>query len=220
MASGILSLEEFPAYLNTQKGLSRYNSRLERRPGHPWYQLDKTRIDGLLKNFAQEVIDHLKDSPADDKELQHLIRTANTLANVLRSPAIKIALVGAQGAGKSLSTNAIFDCDGLSLTGADGSACTSSITRYVDYPQRSGVSPQFFAEIKFLDAKKREALLEEHARSYYQYHHADEDSDEEDVAPVKKKKQENTDAMDVRLKDTAEDVFITLFGSREAFQES
>ena len=220
MASGILSLEEFPAYLNTQKSLSRYDPKTERKPNHPWYQLDKARIDGLLKEFAQAIIDLLKGSPSDDKELQHLIRNANELANVLRTPAIKVALLGAQGAGKSLSTNAIFNCDGLSLTGADGAACTSSVTRYIDYPTGGSGNNRFFAEIKFLNAEKREALLQEHARSYYQYQHADEDSDEEDAPSSKKRKRENTDEMDIRLKDTAEDVFVTLFGSREAFLES
>lgn len=219
MVSNILSLEEFPAYLATQKHLSRYNPRTEAKPNHLWYSLDKSRIDHLLKEFAQAVVDLLKGSPNDDKELQHLIRNAQKLANVLRSPAVKIALLGAQGAGKSLITNAIFDCDGLSLTGADGAACTSSVTRYVSYPRSGNGAHRFFAEIKFLNAEKRETLLQEHARSYYQYQHADEDSDEEDSSPMKRRKGSNNDEMDIRLKDTADDVFVTLFGSREAFEE-
>ncbi|KAF2624703.1 hypothetical protein BU25DRAFT_423821 [Macroventuria anomochaeta] len=143
MASGALSLEEFPAYLNTQKNLSSHRSS--------------------------------EGTPDDDKEIQHLIRNANKLANVLRSPAMKVALLGAQGIGKSLSTNAIFDCDGFSLPGADGAACTSTVTRYIDYPRGGSGGHRFFAKIKFLDAEKRKALPQEHARSYHEYQHADED---------------------------------------------
>lgn len=213
MSSDIISLDKFPAYLSTQKALSRYNPSLEKKPSHAWYRMDKTKIDELLKSFSQSIVNMLDGSPSDDKELQHLFRTAPELANVIRSPPIRVALIGAQGAGKSLSLNALFDLDGLSLTGADGAACTSSITRYVHYS--GGYS--FAAEIKFLAAEKREALLKEHARNFHHYQHADVDSDDEE-AP--RRKPENHDEMDRRLKDTAEDVFLTLFGSRTAFQES
>ncbi|KAJ4346030.1 hypothetical protein N0V95_005763 [Ascochyta clinopodiicola] len=213
MASNFVTLEQFPAFLSTQKSLSRYNPGLERKPNHVWYRLDKDRIDDLLKAFSSITIQMLHGSPDDDKELQHLYRTATDLSNVLRSPPIRIALIGAQGAGKSLSLNALFDCDGLSLTGADGAACTSSITRYSHYSGKY----RFAAEIKFLGAGKREAMLTEHARNYYHYQHADEDSDEED-AP--KSRLSRHDEVERRQKDTAQDVFVTLFGSLDAFQES
>ncbi|KAH6625660.1 hypothetical protein C7974DRAFT_414159 [Boeremia exigua] len=192
MVADVLSIEEFPAYLKTQKNLSRYDPSVERRPDHPWYQVEQARIDELLKEFAQAVVD------------------------LLKGPAVKVALLGAQGAGKSLGTNAIFDCDGLSLTGADGAACTSSITRYVGYRSGGGGGNRYFAEIKFLDAEKCRTLLEEHARSYYQRMHADDDSDDEDA---KKDGSGKDDEMDVRLSDTALDVFTTLFGSKNAFLE-
>lgn len=217
--SGLISLDDFPAFLNTQKKLSRYTSSIEKKPNHPWYQIDKDQIDSHLKQFKQAVIDLLKDSPKDDKELEHLIRNADKVANVHRSRPVKVALVGAQGAGKSLSSNAIFDRDGLSPTGADGAACTSAVTKYVDYASEANSNASFIAEIRFLNPAKREALLEEHARSYYQYQHADEDSDDDDTPLLKKRKRENDDLMDVRLKDTALDVFTTLFGSRDAFHE-
>jgi hypothetical protein len=213
MSSDVISLEQFPAYLSTQKTLSRYDPASEKKPNHVWFRMDRAKIDELLRSFSHSIVDMLNGSPADDKELQHLFRTATELANVVRSPPIKVALIGAQGAGKSLSLNALFDCDGLSLTGADGAACTSSITRYVHY---SGEF-RFSAEIKFLSAAKREALLKEHARNYFHYQHADVDSDNEDTP---RRKPDNHDEMERRLKDTAEDVFLTLFGSRTAFQES
>ncbi|KAF9691614.1 hypothetical protein EKO04_010401 [Ascochyta lentis] len=213
MASNIITLEQFPAYLSTQKNLSRYDPTSEKKPNHVWYRLDKPRINELLKTFSLAVIELLNGSPDGDHELQHLLRSATGLANVVRSPAVKVALIGAQGAGKSLSLNALFDCDGLSLTGADGAACTSSITRYAHY---SGEF-RFAAEIKFLNAGKREALLKEHARSYYHYQHADEDSDDEDEP---RSRSTHHDGVERRQKDTAEDVFLTLFGSLDVFQES
>ncbi|KZM22265.1 hypothetical protein ST47_g6610 [Ascochyta rabiei] len=213
MASNIVTLEQFPAFLSTLKSLSRYNPEVERKPNHVWYRLDKVRIDNLLRAFSLIIIQMLHGSPDKDQELQHLLRTASGLANVLRSPVITVALIGAQGAGKSLSLNALFDCDGLSLTGADGAACTSSITRYAYYSGKY----KFAAEIKFLDAEKREALLKEHARSYYHYQHADEDSDDEDAPRSRPSRHDETER---RQKDTAEDAFLTLFGSLDAFQES
>ncbi|KAF2126021.1 hypothetical protein P153DRAFT_408019 [Dothidotthia symphoricarpi CBS 119687] len=178
--------------------------------------LDKTTIDVLLKKLSDLIINLLTGAPKSDRELQHLLRTASTLSYVLRSPAIKVALLGAQGAGKSLIINALFDLDGLSLTSAEGAACTSSITRYVQAPISNGET-RYFGEIKFLTAAKREALLKEHARSYYYYHNADDDSDDEDSFPVKPIRQ---DEIDRSLKDTAEDIFGTLFGSRDSFLES
>ncbi|KAJ8119004.1 hypothetical protein OPT61_g125 [Boeremia exigua] len=213
MDSDIVKVEEFPAYLSTQKSLTRYNPAFEKKPNHAWYQMDKTTIDGLLRDFSQTIVTMLNGSPDDDSELQHLFRTATVLANVSRSPPVRVALIGAQGAGKSLSINALFDCDVLSLTGADGAACTSSITRYVHYNGEY----RFSAEIKFLTAGKREALLQEHARNLFHYQHADVDSDDED-APLARPTRR--DELERRLKDTAEDIFLTLFGDRDTFQES
>jgi hypothetical protein len=218
MNTSIISFDDFPTYLNTQKGLTRYNAKDEKKPDHPWFGLHKSEIDCLLKEFAQLVSNLLRGSPQDDRELQHVLRTVTDLAHVSRSPALKVALIGAQGSGKSLMINALFDCNGLSLTGADGAACTSSITRYAAYPEsQNGENTKFFAEIQFLSAEKREALLQEHARSYYHYQHADEDSDDEDMP---KSKAPRHDEQERRLKDTAEDVFITLFGSQESFGDN
>jgi hypothetical protein len=222
MDVGVARLEEFLGTLNAQKPLTRYISTAEPKPDHAWYKLPKAEIDRMLKDLTQYVNSLLKGPPQEDKELQHLLRTCSELAHVSRSPPIKVALLGAQGAGKSLMINAIFDCEGLSLTGANGSACTSSITRYVAYPEsESGDNNTLCAEIKFLSAEKRELLLKDHARSYYQWHHADDDEDDddddddEDIAHAKACRQD-----DERLKDTAEDIFITLFGSQDEFNES
>ncbi|KAE8863540.1 hypothetical protein PTNB73_06747 [Pyrenophora teres f. teres] len=187
------------------------------KPDHAWWKLDKSRIDDLLKEFARLVLHLLQGSPTIDKELQYLLRTAPDLSRVSRSAPIRVALLGAQGAGKSLTINAIFDRDGLSLTGAEGAACTSSITKYVNYPKSSTGNDKFFAEIKFFTRDKRQELLQEHARSYFFYHNADGESDTEDIPRVKVLGQ---DEMDRSLNDTAEDIFTTLFGSHEDFLDN
>jgi hypothetical protein len=218
----IVTLEEFPEVLKAQKVVTGYKSTAEAKPEHLWYRLPRAEIDRAVKEFAQYVCKLLQGAPQGDKELQHLINTANELAYVARSPAIKVALLGAQGAGKSLMINAIFDSDGLSITGADGSACTSSITRYIAYPQsHARENNRFCAEIKFLNAKERDNLLREHAKSYYEWHQEDDDDDEiEEEGSIVRKKARRQDDMDHRPKDTAEDVFITLFGSRDDFRQN
>lgn len=224
MAFGIISFEDFPAHLSEQKSLGRYSSINEAKPDDPWHNLDKTAIDQLLKELAQHIGGLFKGAPLEDKELQHLFRTSSDLSHVPRSPAIKVALLGAQGAGKSLMINALFDCDGLSLTGADGAACTSSITRYVANPEnQAGEDTEFYAEIKFLGADQCRALLQEHAKNYFCYRHGDVESDDEDENPSPnpaRKKVRRQEEMDERLKDTAEDVFVTLFGSKDAFLDN
>lgn len=88
MSSDIISLEQFPAYLSTQKTLSRYDSAAEKKPNHVWYRMDKAKIDELLKIFSHSIIGMLQGSPTDDRELQHLFRIATELANVVRSPTV------------------------------------------------------------------------------------------------------------------------------------
>jgi hypothetical protein len=213
----VIGFEQFLEYVQSRRVVSRYNSGEEKKPDLPWWNLDKAGIDSLLKAFAQLITELLKGSPDTDKELQYLLRTAIELTHVLRSAAVKVALIGAQGAGKSLAINAIFDCDGLSLTGAEGAACTSSITRYVQYPKSTTGEDKYFAEIKFFTREEREALLQEHARSYFFYHNADDDSDDEESPRTNTVDQ---DQMDRSLNDTAEDIFTTLFGSYDEFLES
>ncbi|PSN74615.1 hypothetical protein BS50DRAFT_643032 [Corynespora cassiicola Philippines] len=212
----ILSKDQFREHLKEIKFVEKHDSSTEAKVPHPWWDADKGAIDKNLHSFAQIIKDALKVVPCQDRELDHLSRTANSLAQVARSPPIKVALLGPQGAGKSLIINAIFDLDSLSLTGADGAACTSAITSYGNYPSfdTSG-ERKFFAFIRFFDPKKMEAMIVDHARNYYVYF-SDDDSDDEDGPKSKAPKQ---DEMDRRLKDTAEDVFATIFGSKDAFLE-
>jgi hypothetical protein len=188
----------------------RYDSSVEPKPDLLWWRLDKVSLDVELKQFSETIVNLLKDCPAGDTELEHLFLTAPNLRHVLRSAAVKVALVAMQGTGKSLSTNAIFDREGLSITGAKGVACTSAVIRYTHLP---GGDTSYHAHIKFLDDDKREAMLKEHARNYYFYHNADDDEDDEDGDAGREQ-------ADQKSSQTAEAVFKIIFGSMDAFLAS
>jgi hypothetical protein len=211
-----LSLEEFPAHFNANRSTPRYNPLLETKPDHPWWQLPKSEVDQKLQLFSRLVHGALEGAPHDDKELQHLVDKANSLAQVERSATQKVALVGAQGAGKSLLTNALFGCDGLSITGADGAACTSVIVRYAHWNPNPDDPNKFHAQVKFLTPRVREDMINEFEKSYYRYYEDSEDLDDEKSPRPASAAQEEYDR---RAKDTSEEFFITIFGSRKKFLE-
>lgn len=212
----ILTFEEFLPYFQTHRSVPKYDSTTEKMPSLLWFEIDKPAVDTALKELVQMITERLKGAPESDKELKHLDRTAQALAQVERSAPIKLALLGAQGAGKSLMINALFDRDGLSLTGAAGAACTSSITRYGFFPKNLTGPDMFHAEILFFNREKRESLLKEHARNYHHYHNDGDDSDNEDGTGAATQREEKERSQ----KDTAEDIFVTLFGSMDAFLAS
>lgn len=223
MASSILTQNEFPKYLKDHRFKPRHDPTTEEKYPHPWWQVDQVGLQAVLRDISKDITDVMFGTPDGDNELKHLFTQAEALPQVQHGPPIRVALVGAQGAGKSLLINAMFDCDGLSLTGADGAACTSAIIEYVQYP--GGRNPNgeqnFLAEIQFQGARKREEMLKEHTRSYRYYEQdidSDDESDEEATLKMHKKLSRQDEA-DRRLKDTAEDVFHTLFGGKDKFLE-
>ncbi|KAF2650093.1 hypothetical protein K491DRAFT_761961 [Lophiostoma macrostomum CBS 122681] len=215
--STILTEKEFETYVKEHKSLPRYDSTHEQRHPHPWWDVQKSNIDAGLKDLSMKVRHVIVEEPKDDVELRHVVRSAEGLCQIPRGKPIQVALTGSQGAGKSLLLNALFDCDGLSLTGADGQACTSAIIRYTRYGGHVGGSDarKYVAEVQFLKADKQGEMINEHARSYYHYQHAGDDSDDEEAPKYKTLGQ---DELDRRMKDTAEDVFHTLFGGDENFR--
>jgi len=206
----ILSLDEFQEHLKTLKNVPKYDSSTEEKTPHPWWDLDKPSIHSLLRDISERVASCINGATGLDKELQHVANTATKLEKVERSPSVKVALIGAQGAGKSLLINALFDCTGLSLTGAKGFACTSAIVKYA-----YGSGDKFSAEVRFLNAKMREQMVDEHIRSYLAYHNDLEDTDDEDGNP--RTRSFAQDEIDRKRKNTAEDFFDTIFGSRDDF---
>jgi hypothetical protein len=206
----IFSLDEFQEHLKTLKSIPKYNSTAEEKTAHPWWDLDKSTIHTLLKDISEQVKSCTQGAIGLDKELQHVANTATKLEQVERGETVKVALIGAQGAGKSLLINALFDCTGLSLTGARGFACTSAIVKYA-----YGSGDRFSAEVKFLNAHMREQMIDEHIRSYLDYHNDLEDSDDESGG--RRTRSFKQDEIDRKRKKTAEDFFDTIFGSRDEF---
>jgi ATPase subunit of ABC transporter with duplicated ATPase domains len=210
MASKVLlSLGDFSAQTQLFKPALKYNAATETKDPHSWWELDRDKILANLKDIAERVASCTKGATELDRELEHVMKTAAKLPQVERTRAVKIALIGAQGAGKSLLINALFDRTGLSLTGARGFACTSAIVKYA-----YGPGDKFSAEVQYLNAKMREEMIDGHIRSYMDYHNDLEDSEDEDGPRTKSFKQ---DEIDRKRKKTAEDFFDTIFGSRMNF---
>ncbi|KAH8724226.1 hypothetical protein GQ44DRAFT_760353 [Phaeosphaeriaceae sp. PMI808] len=209
----IHSFESFQEYVKTVKISPKYDSAAEGKLGHAWWDVDKPAIHALLKDISEQVATCVRGVPGLDKELQHVANTAAKLEQVERGAVVKVALIGAQGAGKSLLINALFDCTGLSLTGAKGFACTSTIVKYA-----YGPSKKFSAEVRFLNAEMRDRMINEHIRSYVDYYNDLEDSDDE--GSRRRTRSFKQDEVDRKRKQTAEDFFSTLFGSKEEFVDA
>jgi hypothetical protein len=207
--TGILSWEEFQEQKDRVKPVPRYDSANELKIPHPWWDLDKTTAQTHLKNISETVFSATKGTTNLDRELKHVSNTATKLEHVERAPSCKTALIGVQGAGKSQIINALLDCPGLSLTGAKGWACTSAIVKYAYW---SGA--KFGAEVQYLSTQMREAMIDEHIRSYLHYHNDLEDSDDEDGPRIRSVTQ---DDFDRKRKQTAEDFFENMFGTRDDF---
>ena len=205
----LLTMDEFLAQPHRMKPMPKYNATTEAKIPHPWWDLDRDLVHAYLKDISEVVTSVTKGSTGLDLELLHVVKTATRLEQVEREDTVKVALIGAQGAGKSLLINALLDSPSLSLTGAKGFACTSAIIKYA-----YGPGNRFAAEVKFLNARKREEMIDEHIRSYVDYHNDFEDSDEEGGPLTRSLKQ---DEIDRKRKTTAEDFFDTIFGSRDEF---
>ncbi len=205
----LLSREEFKVHFQLIKSIPRYNTENESRIQHPWWEVNHTAIQTCLKDMAEAVRSTMKNSHNLDRGLEHVNIGARTLDTVQRASAVKVLIVGAQGAGKSLLINALFNCDKISLTGNTGFACTSAVVRYA-----YGPGDRFHAEVKFLNAELRDEMLNEHIRSLQDYFNDLEDSDD-DGGP--RTRSQDEDEKDKKRKKTAEDFFDTIFGSREEF---
>ncbi|OAL48292.1 hypothetical protein IQ07DRAFT_681710 [Pyrenochaeta sp. DS3sAY3a] len=208
-SSDILSWEEFQDQAHLRKAVPKYSTANEPKKHHPWWELDKSGIHSNLNDIAEKIDQATKTAAKLDSDLNHVAVTASKLGHIDRSNPVKVALIGAQAAGKSLLVNALFDCSGLSLTGAEGVACTCTVVKYAYAPGEG-----FAAEVCFLNAKKREAMISEHIRSLVQ-HYNDLDSDDEGESCNSGPKQDQSD--DQRKK-TADDLFGAIFGSNEEYK--
>lgn len=213
-------LKGFEEYLQTHRSVERYDSSNEKKPEHDWWKLNKIEIDAQIRALTQLIITTVEGHPSTDTELGHLYRSAKALSQVVRSSPIKVGIIGAQAVGKSLFTNALFGKSGLSPTGADGKACTSSVIAYKNYREdnSAGSKGTFHAFVTFLSAAKRQSMIKEHAKSYYFYAtDGDESDNEEEESDISDSKNTKFDRSAMK---TAEEFFATIFGSSEEFLSS
>lgn len=154
----------------------------------------------------------------DDIELRYLHKTADTLDKVQRSKTFRVALSGPQAAGKSSFLNSLLNCPGMCYAAADGRACTNSIIIYFHY--RGTAEEAFLAEVKFHTAKKIEEIVDQYSRDYYHFYHFDDEIAETTDETRRQRKGRVHDEADVRAKDTAQDIFETLFGGKDLFREA
>jgi hypothetical protein len=101
----ILSLDEFQEHLINIKNIPRYDPSTEGKIPHPWWDVDKFDINTRLKDISEKIASCTQGAIGLDKELQHVANTATKIEQVGRGSTVKVALIGAQGAGKSLLIN-------------------------------------------------------------------------------------------------------------------
>ncbi|KAH7115028.1 hypothetical protein B0J11DRAFT_594182 [Dendryphion nanum] len=223
VVSGVITSADFPKYVAQYGRAEKYDSTKEKPLPHPWRDVNQSDIQNGLKIMSDIVMKVMVGIPEKDEELMHVRSVAEGLPHINYRPPVKIALLGAQGAGKSLLLNALFDTNGLSLTGADGAACTSAIIEYRHSSAANKIpgADEYIAQVHFMHASKLEEMLQEHARSYQHFFEDDDSDDEEsDVERKAKTRYGRRDESDRRLKDTAMEIFSTLFGGKETFVES
>jgi hypothetical protein len=112
----------------------------------------------------------------------------------------------------------LLDCIGLCKYGATGQACTNIPFRYIYYRDNSGDA--FLAEVMFLKAEKIRDLIEDQSRAYYHFYHFDGETEEMAAQGLVQNKSREHDEEDIKDKDTAVDIFETLFGGRAEFNDA
>jgi hypothetical protein len=227
----ITTLDEFLAWLKPQPASRPYDSNTEDMPDHDLFRLPRVTIDGELEAYAQLIIVCLEGSPPDDKELGHIVKTARATSKVTQRPPKFFFFIGPQNAGKSQLICALFDLDGISPTDLNGRACTSTPIRSTHYEEGRGNPKKVHGNIKFLRAKELELMFKELSRHYYNFYHANDDEDEGDIEgdvegegdhdEEKPSSQPSPDRGNMKsLKDTAEDILVALWGSKESLLRS
>lgn len=218
MDPAILSPSDFEEWLKENKTQPKYISSTEARDPQKYYwTLDFAQIHQKLKTLSNIIASGMEGAPHDDVEIQHISKMGRALYTVSRSKTFLVALSGHQAAGKSAFLNALLDCPGLCESGAKGYACTNAIVRYFYYCGNSqNPNEAFLAEVKFLDADRIQEIIQQHAHDYYHFYNWDE----EDEDGARTKKSDDHDNENVQAKDTAQDIFQTLFGSNDAFLDA
>jgi hypothetical protein len=212
----LLAAEEFSEYLDKHKFVPRYDSVEEKKLDHPYWSLPTTQIGITLRSIDATLSGILQKISSGDRELQQLLKETPRIPRFERNQTTSFALIGEQGHGKSMLINALFDLEGISLTGKKGKAHTCTVIRYAQYTANEDhpTSAMYHAEIRFHTADKLLDMIREHVKNYLHYHNEGEDLDD-DFSPGDQSYEK--DDMDRQNRDTAREMFQTLFGSRDDF---
>lgn len=117
---GLLEEHEFLENIKNIIASPKYDSSCESKIPHACWDLNNPRINAILRRIEERMSEILQKVPDSDKELQHIKTQLHHIAHYDRKKAITIALLGAQGTGKSMLICALFEIAGLSLTGKLG----------------------------------------------------------------------------------------------------
>jgi hypothetical protein len=126
--------------------------------------------------------------------------------------------MGMQGVGKSLLLNSIFKLNGLTLTSANGKACTNVIVRFKGFHGTSNyVKAIYVGEVKIFNTTKMEKMIYDKAQVYYFYYGDDDDSNIKDTHTIPNRGKGKPNH---RATCTANEFFIALFRLEEEFLRS
>ncbi|KAF2448958.1 hypothetical protein P171DRAFT_452610 [Karstenula rhodostoma CBS 690.94] len=214
----LLEEDEFSEYIKNHMSIPKYDSKREGKIPNAYWDLDTERISSILRQMEVRLCEIIQRFPDSDKELHHLLAQLHKIPHYERKKPTAIGLIGAQGHGKSMLINALFELDGISLTGKLGGALTSTVVKYAQYSStpRSANTPAYNGEIQFLDEMRIGEMIREHVKDYAHYHDDGEDSEDDDTLGPRDFKQDDADR---KRRDTAMEVFETLFGTKEDFFE-
>jgi GTPase Era involved in 16S rRNA processing len=137
------------------------------RPEHAYYDPGVAALKELCKMTGDDILSRLNSFPCNSEKTQEFRNKAQALKNFPEARPLSIGMLGASGAGKSTTVNAI---QGESLTKAvaGGSACTAVVTELRG--PLSGQIRNFAARIHFHPAETRRMFLREQVTNYTFYH--------------------------------------------------
>ncbi|KAF2015535.1 hypothetical protein BU24DRAFT_480282 [Aaosphaeria arxii CBS 175.79] len=223
MAPGnLLDYAEFSSFYKKNRLILRYDSTGESKIQHDWWALDHDEISRKLREISDMTTSVMEGVPRDDLEVQALLDMGESIYKIKRSKTFNVALSGPQGAGKSTFLNSLLDCPGLCLSASDGGACTNAVIRYVYY--QGATEHAVRAEIRFHHPDRMKEIVEDHSQAFYHFNHftdeIENENDSDDEAIQCKRKKRQHDEAEVKAKDTAQDIFETVFGGKEKFKEA
>ncbi|KFX86752.1 hypothetical protein V490_08886 [Pseudogymnoascus sp. VKM F-3557] len=128
------------------------------------------------RTISAKITDALRDGDfANDEEnnLRPILKLAEELYNYQSPVEFTIGLVGDSGVGKSSLINSLLDVRRLAKAGADGTACTSTITEY--RKKRLSDPNTYNVEIECMNDGEIEGLLRQCVVDYRQHHLPDLD---------------------------------------------